>query len=213
MLLSAVNTGCSKWSKTAKGGVIGAGSGAAIGGVIGSRSGNTAAGAVIGGAVGGVAGAAIGRYMDKQSKKLEEDLGNNGTVERVGDGIRVTLESGVLFAINSSDLTAESRRTIERFAETLKEYPDTNILIEGHTDNTGSADHNQRLSERRAASVMTYMRQQGVAASRMTAVGHGLRRPVADNSTEAGRRQNRRVEFAITANEKLVQDAEAGRLN
>ncbi|MBF9253497.1 OmpA family protein [Pontibacter sp. 172403-2] len=198
-------------SKTAKGGIIGAGSGAVVGGVIGRVTGNTAAGAIIGAAVGGATGAVIGRHMDKQAEELRRDL-EGAQVERVGEGIKITFDSGILFQTGSAALQPAAQTDIAQLAETLKKYPDTNILIEGHTDNTGSRELNQRLSEERAQSVADYAASLGVDRSRMTTKGYAFDQPVADNSTEAGRRQNRRVEIAIFANEKMKKAAENGDL-
>jgi outer membrane protein OmpA-like peptidoglycan-associated protein len=198
-------------SKTAKGGIIGAGSGAVVGGVIGRVAGNTAAGAIVGAAVGGTAGAVIGRRMDKQAEELRRDL-ENAEVERVGEGIKITFDSGILFQTNSAQLQPQAQTEIAQLAETLKKYPDTNIIIEGHTDNTGSREINQPLSERRAQSVADYAASMGVDRSRMTTQGYAFDQPVADNSTEAGRQQNRRVEIAIFANEKMKKAAERGDL-
>jgi len=198
-------------SRTAKGGAIGAGAGGAIGAVIGNRAGNTAAGAIIGAAVGGTAGALIGRHMDKQAAELQRDL-ENAKVERVGEGIKITFDSGILFNTNSAQLQPNARTEIANLAETLKKYPDTNILIEGHTDNTGGRELNQRLSENRAESVADYAVSQGVDRSRITTQGYAFDQPVADNSTAAGRQQNRRVEIAIFANEKMKKAAERGEL-
>lgn len=198
-------------SKTTKGGIIGAGSGAVVGGVIGRVAGNTAAGAIIGAAVGGTTGAIIGRRMDKQAEELRRDL-ENAEVERVGEGIKVTFDSGILFQTNSAQLQPSAQSEIAKLAETLKKYPDTNIVIEGHTDNTGSREINQPLSERRARAVADYAASMGVDRSRMTTQGYAFDQPVADNSTEAGRQQNRRVEIAIFANEDMKKAAERGDL-
>ena len=198
-------------SKTAKGGIIGAGSGAVVGGVIGRVAGNTAAGAIIGAAVGGTTGAVIGRRMDKQAEELRRDL-ENAEVERVGEGIKITFDSGILFNTNSAQLQSAAQAEIAKLAETLKKYPDTNIVIEGHTDNTGSPAINQPLSERRAQAVADYAASNGVDRSRMTTQGYAADQPIADNSTEAGRRENRRVEIAIFANEKMKKAAERGEL-
>lgn len=198
-------------SRTAKGGAIGAGAGGVIGGVIGNRTGNTAAGAIIGATVGGAAGAVIGRKMDKAAEELERDL-KNAEVERVGEGIKVTFDSGILFQTNSAQLQPAAQAEIRKLAETLKKYPDTDIVIEGHTDNTGGRELNQRLSEQRAQSVSTYAASQGVARNRMTTKGYAFDQPVADNNTAAGRQQNRRVEVAIFANEKMKEAAERGEL-
>lgn len=198
-------------SNTAKGGAIGAGAGAVVGGVIGRATGNTAAGAIIGAAAGGTAGAVIGRRMDKQAEELEREL-ESAKVERVGEGIRVAFDAGILYDVNSAELRPAAKRDIEKLAETLKKYPGTNVLIEGHTDNTGGRQLNQRLSERRAESVAAYARSLGVEPGRLTTKGYGFDQPIADNSTAAGKQENRRVEVAIFASEELKKDAEAGRL-
>ncbi|QIA10018.1 OmpA family protein [Draconibacterium halophilum] len=198
-------------SKTFKGGAIGAGAGGAIGGLIGSKSDNTAKGAILGAAIGGTAGALIGNYMDKQAEELQEDL-EGASVERIGEGIKITFDSGILFGFDSSELTYASKENIAELAETLKKYEETEILIEGHTDNKGSDSYNQELSERRAGSVADELKMLGVAASRISEVGYGEEMPIADNSTEEGRAQNRRVEVAIFANEKLKKAAEEGDL-
>ncbi|UYZ63140.1 OmpA family protein [Hymenobacter weizhouensis] len=201
-------------SRTAKGGAIGAGAGAAagavLGRVIGGKSG-TAAGAIIGAAVGGTGGALIGRRMDKQAEELQRDM-QNAKVERVGEGIKITFDSGILFDTNKSDLRPASMSEIQKMAEILKKYPDTNILVEGHTDNTGTDAINNPLSERRAQAVANYTIAQGVEAGRIQTKGLGSSDPIADNTTEAGRQANRRVEVAIFANEKMKKAAEEGRL-
>ncbi|WP_167855462.1 OmpA family protein [Hymenobacter fodinae] len=201
-------------SKTAKGGLLGAGggavAGAVLGRVIGGKSG-TAAGAIIGATVGGAGGALIGRKMDKQAEELQKDM-QNARVERVGEGIKITFDSGILFDTNKSDLRAASMSEIQKMAEVLKKYPDTNVLVEGHTDNTGSDAINQPLSERRAQAVANYTTSQGVDASRITTKGYGSTQPIADNSTAEGKQANRRVEIAIYANEKMKKAAEEGRL-
>ncbi|WP_078063251.1 OmpA family protein [Solirubrum puertoriconensis] len=201
-------------SKTAKGAIIGglggAAGGAVLGRVIGGKKG-TAAGAVIGAAVGGGAGALIGRRMDKQAEELRRDMAG-AKVERVGEGIKITFDSGILFAKNSSTLTSTAQNNIQTLAETLKKYGDTNVLIEGHTDNTGSDAINDPLSVRRAQAVANYAMNQGVESSRFEVKGYGSKQPIADNTTEDGRRQNRRVEVAIYANEKLKKAAEKGQI-
>jgi outer membrane protein OmpA-like peptidoglycan-associated protein len=210
ILLMQVFTGC-KANNTTKGGAIGAGAGGVIGGVIGSRSGNTATGAIIGAAVGGATGAIIGRQMDKQAEELKRDL-EGAKVERVGEGILVTFDSGLLFKTNSSELEAATKSNLTELAGTLNKYDDTNVLIEGHTDNTGEDPYNQRLSERRAAEVQQYLMSQGVDGSRLTTRGYGESQPVASNDSDGGRASNRRVEVAIYANEKMKKLAKKGEL-
>lgn len=211
LLSSCASSGGGGMNKTTKGGIIGAGSGAVVGGVVGRIAGNTAAGAIIGAAVGGTAGAVIGRRMDKQAEELRRDL-DGANVERVGEGIKITFDSGILYPINSAELQANAKTEISQLAQTLKKYPDTNILIEGHTDNTGNRSINQPLSERRAQSVSDYLASMGVDRSRMTTMGYADDQPIADNSTADGRRQNRRVEIAIYANDKMKKAAERGEL-
>ncbi|MCR5888783.1 OmpA family protein [Hymenobacter sp. J193] len=200
------------WSKTAKGAVIGglggAAGGAVLGRVIGGKKG-TAKGAIIGAAVGGAGGALIGRRMDKQAEELRREMAG-ATVERVGEGIKITFNSGILFAKNSSELTATAQQNIAELAKTLVKYGDTNVLVEGHTDISGNDAINNPLSIRRAQSVANYTQQQDVDASRFTVNGYGSRQPIADNSTLEGRQANRRVEIAIYANEKLKKAAERG---
>ncbi|MDR2564384.1 MAG: OmpA family protein [Prevotellaceae bacterium] len=199
-------------SSGVKGGVIGTGAGAAVGAGVGALAGNTALGAVIGGVVGGTAGALIGHKMDKQRKELEKIEG--ATVESVnsGEAIKVTFDSGILFATGKSDLSAVSKTSLSKFAASLAANPQTNVQIFGHTDNTGTDNINIPLSQQRAASVQFYLMQQGIAANRMSAAGKGSSEPVADNSTTAGKTQNRRVEIYILANEQMIQDAHQGSL-
>ncbi len=200
-----VMLGC-KASNMAKGTAIGAGSGAVIGGIIGKQSGNTAVGAIIGAAVGGTAGAIIGKNMDKQAAELKEDL-KGATIERVGEGIKITFDSGLMFDFDSYTLTAGTKENLTGLAKTLNKYPDTNILIEGHTDKKGTEKYNMNLSQQRAKSVATYMEQLNVQSSRITTNGYGELQPVSEND-----QQNRRVEVAIFANEKMKKAAEKGQL-
>jgi outer membrane protein OmpA-like peptidoglycan-associated protein len=206
---AAVFTGCKNWSNTQKGGAIGAGSGAVIGGAIGSASDHTVLGAIIGAAVGGAAGAAIGHYMDKQAAEIQKDV-KGAKVERVGEGIRITFDTGILFDIDSYTLKDAAKANIKELSRVLQKYEDTNILIEGHTDNTGSDEHNMTLSEKRADAVADYAKSLGVLGTRMAIKGYGEVQPVEDNSTETGRKANRRVEIAIMANEKLKKAAKRG---
>lgn len=210
-MVALVNNGCKSWSKTAKGGTIGAAGGALAGAVIGKAAGNTVTGAIIGAAVGGAAGAAIGNYMDRQAEELQEEL-QNANVERVGEGIKITFDSGILFDFDSAELRSASQNNIQNLAEVLADYEDTQILFGGHTDSEGAEEYNQDLSERRAKSVALYTAQQGINGERMIIQGYGEGDPVADNSTEVGRQQNRRVEIAIYANEELKERAEDGEL-
>lgn len=215
--LSADNgTGARKtgMSKTAKGGLIGAGAGAAagavLGRVIGGKSG-TAMGAIIGAAAGGTAGAVIGKKMDKQAEELQNDM-KDAKVERVGEGIKITFDSGILFDVNKSELRPASMSEIDKMAAVLLKYPDTNVLVEGHTDASGSDAINLPLSERRAQAVANETIAKGVVATRVSTHGYGSSQPIADNSTPEGKQANRRVEVAIYANDKMKKAAEEGRL-
>lgn len=201
-------------SNTVKGGGIGAGAGGALGAGIGAIVGGgkgAAWGAGIGAVVGGSAGAIIGNKMDKQKKELEQI--NGAQVESINEGqaIKVTFESGILFATNSSTLNSASQNSLNSFATSLKSNPDTDIQIYGYTDNTGSDAINNPLSEKRAQAVYNFLASKGVNGTRMVSEGFGSSNPVADNSTAAGRSQNRRVEIFILPNQKMLQDAEAGK--
>lgn len=212
LLLSVliISFGCSA-SKTHKGGAIGAGTGAVLGGIIGNQSDNTAAGAIIGATVGGATGAIIGRQMDKQAEELKNDL-EGATVERVGEGIKITFDSGILFEIDSYNLSIAAKSNLTSLASTLKKYEDTNVLIEGHTDSSGSEEYNQDLSVKRANSVLQYLSDLDVGTRRMTSIGYGENQPIAENDTDNGRSKNRRVEVAIFANKKMKKAAERGEL-
>jgi len=211
LCLCVAMMGCSA-SNAVKGGAIGVGGGAVVGGVIGKAAGNTALGAIIGAVVGGATGGIIGNAMDNRAEELRKDL-SNAKVERVGEGIKITFDTGILFATNSSELQPAAKSNLESLSKILNKYPDTNILIEGDTDNEGTQEYNKQLSERRAQSVADYQKGQGVAGSRISTVGLGELNPVASNLTAAGRQQNRRVEVAIFANEKMKDAAENGKLN
>lgn len=194
-------------NKTEKGAVIGASSGAVVGAIIGNKSKNTALGAILGAAVGGTVGAVIGNKMDKQAKKMEEDLEGTATVERVGEGIKLTFDSQLLFDFGKSNLKESNKSDLRKFAETLQEYPDTEVLIVGHTDNVGSNAFNKTLSKKRAAAVSNYLASLGVRTGRLETVGKGETQPIVSNDTDGNRAQNRRVEIAIYANEKMKRDA------
>ena len=208
--LSIFLYGCGA-SNAVKGGVIGGVAGGVVGGVIGDQLGNTVLGAIIGAAVGGTAGVLIGNYMDKQAEEMQNDIAG-AEIERVGEGIKITFDSGILFATNSSTLEPEAKRNIIKLATILNKYPDTNILVTGHTDSDGTDDYNQALSERRAKAVSDYATMQGVPSSRFSVIGLGENEPVATNDTQDGKHLNRRVEIAVYANEELKKAAEEGRL-
>jgi outer membrane protein OmpA-like peptidoglycan-associated protein len=210
-LFFTTGMGCSL-SRKASGGAIGAGAGGAVGGIIGRQSGHTALGAIIGAAVGGTAGVLIGNEMDKRAAEMRQDM-QGATIERVGEGIKITFDSGLLFDVNKSDLRAQARMNLENLAQTLSKYSDTDVLVEGDTDNSGSDAYNLDLSDRRAQAVTGYLKALGVDGSRVSSVGLGETNPVATNDTDYGRQQNRRVEVAIFANDKLKKAAEGGKLN
>ena len=202
---------CKNMNKAQKGTYIGAAGGAAAGAAIGKAAGNTAMGAILGAAVGGAAGYGIGRYMDKQAEELKKDL-EGAEIERVGEGIKITFRDGIQFALNSAVLSETSKANLTDLAVTLKKYDDTNILIEGHTDITGTHEYNMVLSEKRAKAVADYLQGLNVARKRVTTEGYGPDQPVGDNESDYGRQQNRRVEVAIFANEKLKRKAKKGQL-
>ncbi|WP_150451706.1 OmpA family protein [Arenibacter lacus] len=194
-----------------RGAAGGAAGGAVIGGVIGNNVGkgnNTALGAIIGAVVGGVAGGYIGDRMDRQAERIEEEI-PGADVTRVGEGINVTFseDGGVYFDTNKSAVNTASAVTLDKLVKVLLEYPDTNILVEGHTDSTGSAAYNLNLSKLRAQAVTNYLVANGVSGSRLTTKWYGLTQPKADNSTAEGRAKNRRVELAIVASEALKEEA------
>lgn len=205
--LVAGSSGCASMSGRDRGVLIGAGSGAVIGGAIGSRSDNTAVGAILGAVIGGAAGGVIGNYMDEQAEEMERDL-EGATIERIGEGIKVTFDSGILFDVDKSDLRPAAQENLTNLAEILNKYGDTNILLEGHTDSDGPDDYNMGLSERRARSVAAYLATQAVATARVSIMWYGETQPVADNATVEGKQLNRRVEVAIMANDDLKRAAE-----
>lgn len=201
-------------SNTLKGTGIGAGAGGALGAGIGAILGGgkgAAWGAGIGAVVGGSAGAVIGHKMDKQKAELERIKGAQVESINNGEAIKVTFESGILFPTNSSTLSSASKTALDNFATSLVNNPDTDVKIYGHTDNTGSDAVNNPLSEKRASAVYGYLTQRGVAGARLASQGLGSAQPVADNSTAAGRTQNRRVEVYILPNAKMLQDAQQGK--
>ena len=183
-----------------RGAVIGAASGAVVGGAVGRANGSTAKGAIIGATVGGVIGGVIGHQMDQQAKELEQNI-PGAIVERVGEGIQVTFESGLMFDFNSDRIRPEAATNLRNLASSLGKYPNSSLLIVGHTDAVGSDDFNQGLSERRAQSTASYLSSQGVSNTRLQTLGRGETEPVAANDTESGMQKNRRVEVAIYASE------------
>ncbi|HOB85217.1 MAG TPA: OmpA family protein [Bacteroidales bacterium] len=204
---SLILSGCASMKKAEKGAVIGTAAGGAVGAVIGKVSGNTALGAVIGAAVGGTTGAIIGNKMDKQAEEIKDKV-PDAKVERVGEGIVVEFNSNVLFGFDKADLSPEAKGNLDKLVTILNTYADTNIELQGHTDAKGSESYNQTLSEKRAGMVSAYLGEKGIKAERITPKGFGETMPKYDNETEEGRAQNRRVEFLITANEKMVAEAE-----
>lgn len=222
IILAAVmfmTAGCStvqKTNKAQRGAVIGAAGGAILGGVIGNNvgKGNTVLGAIIGSVVGGVAGGVIGNQMDKQAEKIKNEI-PGAEVQRVGEGIVVTFSEknpdgskmGVYFDFDKSDITANSKLALDKLIQIFKEYPETNLLVEGHTDDKGGDAYNLALSERRAMAVGNYLKSNNISSSRLTIHWYGETQPKVENISDANRAENRRVEFAITANEKMKEEA------
>ena len=202
---------CKTWNKSQKGAVIGAAGGGAVGAVIGKATGNTALGAIIGATVGGVAGAVIGRQMDKQAEEMKRDI-PDAQVIRVGEGIVIEFNSQILFGFDQYNLTPAARANLNKLVAILQKYPDTNIEVQGHTDSKGTNRYNEALSERRATAVSYYLSGKEIIASRLTINGFGETMPKYTNTTVEGQSQNRRVEFLVSANEKMKADAakEAG---
>jgi outer membrane protein OmpA-like peptidoglycan-associated protein len=203
-------SGCASMSQKERGAVIGAGAGAAVGGVIGNQTGSTARGAIIGAVVGGAAGAIIGHQMDQQAKELEQNI-KGAKVERVGEGIQVTFDSGLLFDFDSDAVRSDAAQNLRELARSLNKYGDSNLLIVGHTDSKGDDSYNENLSLRRANSAASFLANEGVPRTRVSTSGRGESEPVATNDTDAGRQQNRRVEVAIYASEayrnKIINQA------
>lgn len=220
--ISIIGTSCDatrRASKQDKGVAIGATTGAVIGGILGNNVGNknnTALGAVLGAAIGGVAGGIIGHNMDKQAEKIKTEI-PGAKVERVGEGINVTFDennpdgskSGVYFATNKYNISSNSQLAVDKLVKIFTEYPETNILVEGHTDNVGTDAANMLLSQRRANAVGNALKDAGLANNRLTVKWYGESQPKADNATAEGKASNRRVEFSITANEKMKAEAKA----
>ncbi|MDB5031591.1 OmpA family protein [Mucilaginibacter sp.] len=209
LIISIFGAGCSSLTKTQKGAAIGAGAGGTIGAFIGHSAGNTALGAIIGGAVGGTAGAFIGHKMDKQAAELKQTV-PGATVIRQGEGIIVKFDSGILFDSDKADLKPAAQSNLHNLSASLQNNPQTNITIIGHTDNTGTDEHNMDLSIRRAEAVRSFIVSNQVDGARLATQGKGKSEPIADNSTVEGRAQNRRVEIAIVANEQMKKQAVQG---
>jgi outer membrane protein OmpA-like peptidoglycan-associated protein len=199
LAMSLMLTGCSSNLRT---GALG---GAAAGAVVGGLASGSARGAIIGAAVGGAAGAAIGGVMDSQAEDLQDRL-PNARVERVGEGIQVTFDSGILFDVNSSTLRPAAQQNLTDLVRSLEEYEGTDVLVVGHTDSTGEDSYNQSLSERRSDAARNFLVGAGLDAGRVTAMGRGEMEPLDTNDTESGRQENRRVEVAIFASEEMQQE-------
>ena len=208
-VILSLNMGCTaiqNSNKTQRGAGIGVAAGALVGGLIGGNIG----GALIGAAVGGAAGALIGNHMDKQADKIQEAV-PGAEVKRVGEGIQIIFDdkSGVNFAFDSADLTTEAKKNLDAVAEVFIEFPDTELMIEGHTDSVGDDTYNMKLSKRRADAVVAYLKSRGVAGNRFKVEAFGETRPRFENDTKEGQAKNRRVEIGVAANEQMIEDAKA----
>lgn len=212
MSASSILTSCKTATKTQKGATIGAVAGGTIGAIIGKKAGNTAVGAIIGGAIGGTAGAIIGQKMDKQAREIENTV-PGAEVIPAGEGIIVKFDSGILFGFDKSDLTASAKQNIENLAASLNKYPNTDILVIGHTDALGTDSYNLGLSQSRAESVKSYAYSKGVDLGRLKVVGKGESEPIASNETADGQAKNRRVEIVIVANDKMKAEAKQASAN
>ena len=207
MSTAMILASCKSMNRTQKGAAIGTASGGAAGAVIGRTSGNTALGAIIGAAVGGATGAIIGRQMDKQAEEIEKEI-PGVIVSREGEGILVEFTNEILFGFDSSTISADAQDNLDKLVTILNKYPDTDIVVQGHTDDIGTNRYNQNLSEKRSIAVADYLITEGITPERLTAVGFGESSPKYENTTEQGRDKNRRVEFVITANEDMIEKAE-----
>ncbi|MEO9023217.1 MAG: OmpA family protein [Ginsengibacter sp.] len=205
-VIAMLGMGCNA-TKSQKGAVIGGTAGAIGGTIIGKSAGNKTLGTIIGAVVGGTAGAIIGRDMDKQAEQIKNDI-PGAKVERVDEGIKVEFNEKILFAFSKSEIGDSAKKNLNNLVKILNYYPNTNIEIQGHTDSRGTDEYNMGLSQRRANTVRDYLQSQGIVASRMVTRGFGESAPAYTNDTEEGMAQNRRVEFLITANDKMKADAE-----
>ncbi|PWT72494.1 MAG: hypothetical protein C5B59_15605 [Bacteroidetes bacterium] len=210
VIAGIILSGCKSMNNTQKGTAIGAAAGATAGALIAGK--NTVLGALIGAAVGGGAGYLIGNHMDKQAKEIKQAV-PDAQVERVGEGINLTFNSGLLFKINSTLLSDSARESLEKVAQVFVKYPETIILVEGHTDNTGTPEYNMELSRKRAVAVSDFLESKGVAHSRFDIKWYGETQPKYPNDTEANRKLNRRVEVGVMANDQMKQQAKDGKLN
>lgn len=217
IILSASCSTTKKMNKEEKGVAVGAAGGAVIGGIIGNNVGNkknTALGAILGAIIGGAAGGIIGNKMDRQAEVIKQEI-PGAEVTRVGEGINVTFnennpdgsKAGVYFATDKYDINSNSTLALNKLVKVFNSYPETNILIEGHTDNVGDAGYNTTLSKKRATEVGNFITAQGIAKSRLTVKWYGETQPKVENSSDANKALNRRVEFAITANDKMKEEA------
>ncbi|HEY9228942.1 MAG TPA: OmpA family protein [Gemmatimonadaceae bacterium] len=202
-------SGCASLnSNKEKGAVLGAVGGAVAGAGIGKATGSTARGAIIGAAVGGAAGAIIGHQMDQKAKEIQQTVAG-AEVTRVGEGLVVTFDSGLMFDFNSDVLRTESKKNLDNLAKSINSFGDSKLMLVGHTDSQGTDSYNLELSKKRATSVANYLESHGVSSARVQLAGRGETEPVASNDTEAGRQSNRRVEVAVYASDKMRADAKA----
>jgi outer membrane protein OmpA-like peptidoglycan-associated protein len=205
-VISMMLTSCKNMTRTQKGAAVGTAAGGAVGAVVGKTLGNTALGAIIGAGVGGVTGAVIGKKMDKQAEEIKKNA-PNVKVERVGEGIVLEFNEKILFGFDRYDLSTEAMNNLDKVITVLQKYPDTNIEVQGHTDNKGSDEYNLELSNKRATAVSNYLASKGISYSRLNIKGFGESAPKYSNDTKEGQAQNRRVEFLISANEKMKAEA------
>jgi outer membrane protein OmpA-like peptidoglycan-associated protein len=206
-VISIMFTACKNMTRTQKGAAAGTAAGGAVGAVVGKTLGNTALGAIIGAGVGGVTGAVIGKQMDKQAEEIKKNA-PDVKVERVGEGIVLEFNEKILFAFDRYDLSADAMKNLDKVISVLQKYPDTNIEVQGHTDSKGSESYNLELSNKRATAVSNYLASKGIGYNRLNIKGFGESAPKYSNDTKEGQAQNRRVEFLITANEKMKADAQ-----
>lgn len=204
LILASCNT-----TKKTQGAIIGGAVGSAAGGLLTKN--NRAVGIILGAAVGGISGGLIGAYMDKAAKDIEKDLDEVADVERIGEGIVVSFDSGLLFDYDKYDLRSETRKNLNALAESLNEYNETEVKILGHTDSKGDAVYNQDLSYNRAMEVTEYLASQGVSLSRLSVLGFGETDPIATNDTQEGRQLNRRVEVVLIASDDLKSSSQSSR--